>query len=269
MHTYPPASHLLRDLGLAVTHDGPGTAGAVSRLHPGLADPEGRVLVGVAATVCDVVAGGLAARAAAPGWIATSDLHVALVDAPVPHREVRATARVLRAGRSTVVVEVDLHVGGSPLGSASAAFAVLERRAHNPEIPVAGTTHWELGPAASEAPVLARAGIRPDPVTGGTSLTVGPYVRNSLGAVQGGALALLVEAAARNQDPAAPLRATEIHLTYLALARAGPLSARVVAEEPATGTRTVEVRDVGAEGRLTTLATVGCAPSPGSSGGRR
>lgn len=269
MSTYPPPTHLLRDLGLVVTHDGPGTGTATCTLHPGLCDPDGRVLAGVAGTVCDVVAGGLAARAAAPGWIATSDLHVALVDAPGPHRRLQATARVLRAGRSTVLVDVGLHVDGTPLGVATAAFAVLERRAHNPEIPVAGTDRWELGPAATEAPVLDRAGIRPDPVTGGTSLTVGPYVRNSLGAVQGGALALLVEAAARHHEPGAGLRATEIHLTYLALARAGPLSARVVAEVPATGARTVEVRDAGAGGRLTTLATVGCAPAPGSTGGPR
>jgi acyl-coenzyme A thioesterase PaaI-like protein len=269
VHTYPPPTHLLRDLGLVVTHDGPGTACAVSRLHSGLADPEGRVLTGVAATVCDVVAGGLAARAAAPGWIATSDLHVALVDPPGPHRELRAAAGVLRAGRSTVLVEVDLRVDGTPVGVATAAFAVLGRRAHNPEIPVAATERWELGPAASEAPVLARAGIRPDPRRGATTLTVGPYVRNSLGAVQGGALALLVEAAARHQDPAAPLRVTELHLTYLALARTGPLSARVVAEVPATGARTVEVHDVGAGERLTTLATAVCAPAPRSPGGRR
>ena len=279
--TYPPSRHLLRDLGLVVEHRPDGAGRGTVAVHPGLTDPGGRPWVGVVATLVDVVAGGLAARVAAPGWIATADLDLALVDAG-PCRRVGATGAVVHAGRSTVVVGVELDADGAPLGLASLAFAVLQRRRHNPEVPVARTERWELGAPATSRSIVDEAGIRAHPgatdgrrdgtTVPGATMPVSPYVRNSLGATQGGALALLAEQAAlRHGSSGAPsARLVDLHLTYLALARTGPLEAHVVAGSE-EATRVLEILDTGAQGRTTTLVTATVVPaSPGvpSSSGR-
>lgn len=270
---YPPSRHLLRDLGLVVEHRPDGTSRGTIAVHPGLADPGGRPWAGVVATLVDVVAGGLAARVAAPGWIATADLDLALVDTG-PCRRVGATGTVAHAGRSTVVVGVELDADGAPLGLASLAFAVLQRRRHNPEVPVAGTERWELGAPATSRAIVDEAGIRAHPGTTdggadgttvpGATMPVSPYVRNSLGATQGGALALLAEQAALRDGSsggALSARVVDLHLTYLTLARTGPLEAHVAAGSD-EATRVLEILDTGAHGRTTTLVTATVVPAP-------
>ena len=75
-------------------------------------DDHGRVRAGILATLVDAIGGGLAAYAAAPGWIATADLDLQLIGALDRRRPtVDAIGRVLRAGRSTVVIAVDLARG--------------------------------------------------------------------------------------------------------------------------------------------------------------
>ena len=51
---------------------------------------------------------GLAAAAAHPNWIATADLTLHTVAGAEPGATVEARGRTLRAGRTTVVLEVDL-----------------------------------------------------------------------------------------------------------------------------------------------------------------
>src|SRR3954447_7274836 len=102
---YPPEHHLLRDLRFTFEHD---DAALRSRawmpIVPEMCTDLGQARIGALATLVDVIGGGLAATAAAPGWIATADLTLHLVRAARPGSVVEARGRVLRAGRTTVVI---------------------------------------------------------------------------------------------------------------------------------------------------------------------
>jgi uncharacterized protein (TIGR00369 family) len=90
---------------------------------------------------------------------------------------------------------------------------------------------------------------------------VGDWSRNSLGAMQGGAVATLVDAAAVAAASAATgedLVVADIQLTYLALARVGPVRTRaeVLIATPNAATVRVELVDAGAGSRVTSIARV-------------
>jgi len=83
-------------------------------------------------------------------------------------------------------------------------------------------------------------------------------VRNSLGAVQGGMMATLAATAADRALAAAagrPLRVVDLQITYLTLARVGPVVSRTtVLDATATaGTAHVELVDAGAGDRVATM----------------
>ncbi|MDQ1521867.1 MAG: hypothetical protein QOI55_2940, partial [Actinomycetota bacterium] len=136
---YPPAHHLLRDLALDVEHRDDGTSAAWLTVVPELLDDTGGVRAGVLATVVDMIGGGLSAFVAAPNWIATADLTLHLVRAATGGT-LEATARVLRAGRTTVVLEVDLRDARDLVGVATMTFSVLPRREDNPVITFSAAT---------------------------------------------------------------------------------------------------------------------------------
>ncbi len=104
-----------------------------------------------------------------------------------------------------------------------------------------------------------------DRATGRLSMPVDPYHRNSFGAVQGGAMALLAEAAGAEalhaaRPRAGPVAVTDLQVAYLALGRTGPITSRATVLDAGTGPRSnavVELFDGGPEGRLTTLVSVG------------
>ena len=92
-------------------------------------------------------------------------------------------------------------------------------------------------------------------------MPIGDWSRNSLGAIQGGAVATIIDAAAEAATRAAtsePLVVTDLQITYLALGRIGPIRTRVdvLAASPGHATARVELVDAGAESRVTTLARV-------------
>ena len=72
---------------------------------PELCGDDGAVRAGALTTLVDVIGGGLAATTAQPNWIATADLTLHLT-AAATDGVVEARARVLRAGRTTIVLEV-------------------------------------------------------------------------------------------------------------------------------------------------------------------
>lgn len=277
--TYPPDRHLLRDLRLTFEHDDREPANRTSRARmPVVAElyaRDGTVRAGALATLVDVIGGGLAATVAQPNWIATADLTLHLVGA-ARTGFVEAHARVAHAGRTTVVIEVDLSdPTGRPIGIATMSFAVLPRRDDNPDISTAMTS----GPST-----MARAGSRLhaslldeleirviNDRRGELEAPVAEWSRNSLGAMQGGAVAIIVDAAAEAASTVAAgdnLIVTDLQLTYLALARVGPVRARADVLNAAGGavTTRVELVDLGADGRLTSVARVVATPSLGSGG---
>jgi acyl-coenzyme A thioesterase PaaI-like protein len=74
------------------------------------------------------------------------------------------------------------------------------------------------------APVLDALGIVVR-APGEAALELQPYVVNSLGATQGGALATLAEVAAESVDPTHRSATVDLQLSYLALAKVGPIVA--------------------------------------------
>src|SRR5215207_8668459 len=104
---YPPDRHLLRDLRLRFEHADGTTSRAWLPVVPELCADDGSVRAGALATLVDVIGGGLAATAAQPDWIATADLTLHVVGAATGGSVV-ANARVVHAGRTTVVIEVQL-----------------------------------------------------------------------------------------------------------------------------------------------------------------
>jgi len=277
--TYPPDRHLLRDLRLTFEHDGaPGgehghrTSRASMPIVAELCASDGTVGAGALATLVDVIGGGLAATVAHPNWIATADLTLHLVGAAT-HGSVEARARVAHAGRTTVVIEVDLHEHtGRAIGVATMSFAVLPHRDDNPDITTSTT-------AGLSTLALVGSGLRTSlwdeleiSVTNGArgevEAPIGEWSRNSLGAMQGGAVAIIVDAAATAASTVAaatPVVVTDLQLTYLALARVGPLRTHAEVLNAAAGTviTRVELIDIGADQRVTTLARVVASPSGG------
>jgi acyl-coenzyme A thioesterase PaaI-like protein len=148
-------------------------------------------------------------------------------------------------------------------------FAVLPRRDSNPVMPVdrvRGPQSFLDGAVAAgfEMAALDAFGIRTvDAARGRVELVPGPYVENSLGAVQGGVVATICERAAELALSAAagtPLAPVGLQLSYLALAREGPIRSEVEVLGVASGwgSARVELFDDGAD-RRTTVARVAAA----------
>jgi uncharacterized protein (TIGR00369 family) len=267
--TYPPAHHVLRDLGLA-TELGPGLVNhghidVDAHLHT----PTGLTHAGAIATLVDALGGGLAAVAAQPDWIATADLSMHVLARP-DLTGIDAVASVVRRGRTTIVIEVGLTAGSAPLGAASMTFAVLPRRDGNPVITATDEISrmtMAVDGSGFTAPLETTAGIETvEAATGALRLPIGDYVRNSLGAVQGGVMATLAAAASDRALSAAAgvaLGTVDLQVTYLSLAKVGPVETRTTVLEagPRHGTAHVELVDAGAAGRLTTVVRTRAVPA--------
>ncbi len=258
---YPPPRHILRDLRLHVEHRPDRTSTGWLPIGPHLTTASGRPRAGIVATLVDVVGGGLAGLAARPDWIATADLTLHLLPRAVDGA-IEAHGRVLRAGRTTVVIEVRLaDAAGSRLGVGTMSFAVLPRRDGNPVLDQVDTVqHMTMtGGEDLHAPVVERIGIRTvDAAAGVVELPYTDYVRNTLGAVQGGMMATVADVAAEEALTVAcggRVDVTDLQITYLALAKAGPVRTRtqVLTAVPAFGIAHVELLDAGADDRRTTL----------------
>jgi uncharacterized protein (TIGR00369 family) len=262
---YPPDRHLLRDLRLSFERDGDRASRAWMPVAPELCASDGAVRAGALATLVDVIGGGLAAAVAHPGWIATADLTLHLVRAATAG-SVEARARVVHAGRTTVVIEVGLHDdAGSEIGIATMSFAVLPRREGNPDITTStntGPSSMALAESRLRAPLLDELGVRTvDARRGELEVPIADWSRNSFGAMQGGAVATIVDAAAEAAAQAATGEAVtvaDMQLTYLALARVGPLRTRVevLGAVPGAVTAQVELIDTGVGARVTSVARV-------------
>ncbi len=252
---YPPSHHLLRDLSISVVHDEPGFARGLLPASPALLGAGGTIRLGALATFVDVVGGGLAAVAAAPDWMATSDLDLHLASAP-DLSDVRATAHVLRRGSSTIVVEVQLETPDQrAIGFALLTFAVLARRDQNPAVDITSSRPHTSVPAggAFEQPLVEAVGLGVvDAATGHVEMPLAPYALNSLGALQGGLIGLISEVAATSQLAArlgTHAIATDLHLAYLVLGRRGPVRTIAAIQEltESHGASEVRVTDTGAD----------------------
>ncbi len=142
---------------------------------------------------------------------------------------------------------------------------------------------WSMNGPGFDVPVTDGVGITiSDPAGGVASVEVNEYVQNSVGALQGGVMALLAETAAEQAVGSAVGREAEVMITdlqmaYLALGRIGPIESRVTELEgdgigvecrcPPSGRQSalVELHDRGDDDRLTTVVTVGTSSSTNAS----
>jgi uncharacterized protein (TIGR00369 family) len=269
--TYPPDRHLLRDLRLSFEHVDDRTSRAWMPVVPELTARDGSVRAGALATLVDVIGGGLAARVAQPDWIATADLTLHLTGAATAG-SVEARGRVAHAGRTTVVIEVGLFDDRGPaangevgIGLATMSFARLPRRVENPDLSdsmTAGASSMALPSSGLQASLLDEIGVEVvDAASGTVESPVRDWSRNSLGSMQGGAVAAVIDAAAEAASGVAgagDVVVSDLQLMYLALARVGPIRTRVevLDARPGVVVTRVELIDVGGDDRVTTLGRV-------------
>ncbi len=212
---------------------------------------------GVVATAVDILAGAVCGRVIAPDWMATSvmSLHLGPLDATL---EVVLDAAVLRAGRSTVTVEVDV-TQGEPRGSAVLTFSRLPRRATTLVLPDAGGAPGDRYGFGDLEAASGRIGTGVDgfdaaigcrAVDGDRNrleAEISPYVRNSFGAVNGGVVAAVADAAARAAVDRPGWRSVDLSTSFLGQGRVGPMSAttRTVRRDDGSCTVRVELTDAG------------------------
>ncbi len=272
---YPPAEHVLSDLGIEAEATSDTTAKVRTRVTPHITGPNGGVRTGVLATLVDIVGGAVAVRALRPDWMATADLTVQVVR-PAVGPWVEARGAVVRRGRTTLVIEAmvfevqpdgaDLPGRSDPVATATMTFAVLPGR-NETVVPDGLPSRWAFTGSGFDGSVVDALGMAVlDPAAGRVSLPVREYSFNSFGAVQGGVMALLGDVAGGSlldavAGPAMSCVVTDLQVAYLALGRVGPIVTRGrVLEADGPGGRmsaVVELHDEGADGRLTTVINVG------------
>jgi uncharacterized protein (TIGR00369 family) len=283
---YPPPGHFLGDLGIDVEVVSDTQAVARARVTPFMTGPDGSVRAGVLATVVDVVAGMLGVHVLRPDWMATADLSLQLVT-PTRGPSIEARAELVRRGRTTMVVEAlvfDVLDDGTPVsgpGGTSApvawstvTLAILPggNRTATQELPADLPRHLTIAGRGLDRPVEETLGATElQAAEGRISLPVHPYLHNSIGAVQGGIMAILAELAgerALSAAAAGPMVVTSLQVAYLALGRVGPITTRATVLGGSTGpaegadggdgpdSAVVELTDEGADNRLTTVVNV-------------
>jgi acyl-coenzyme A thioesterase PaaI-like protein len=265
---FPPAHHLVRDLRVVVDR-----AQDAARIRlpivPELFDAAGRPRVGVVAVIADMIAGQTAIREVAPSWIATGNLGLTVGELPTSGT-LEGRPRVLRKGATTIVIEVELdHLESDrPVGLSTLGFSILPRRnAMQAALHEArsgdgvGTLYAPAGRGLGK-PLLEAMGVAFDPADPAVAeVPLDPYLQNTLGALQGGVVAILMEATAERLARArlgGAVRVRGIELQYLKLGRKGPIAARAreLARTPWGLIARVELFDRGdAEAHLT-VATV-------------
>ncbi|MFO0691200.1 MAG: hypothetical protein U0900_21050 [Myxococcota bacterium] len=266
---FPPTHHIVRDLGVAVERARESDAFAIRLpIVPAIFDASGRPRVGVVAVIADMIAGQTAIREVAPSWIATSNLGLQVAELPTTGHLV-ARPRVLRKGNTTIVIEVSIdHAeSGRPVGLSTLGFSILPRRnAMQAAIQQArdsgGDGLYAPQGGSFSKPLLEAMGIRFDADDPGVAeVAVDPYLQNTLGALQGGVVAIFAEATAERLAASrlgSPVRVRGIELQYLKLGRKGPIQARAreLARTPGGAIVRVELFDRGDGDPLLTVVTV-------------
>ncbi len=203
---YPPPEHILRDLQLEMETGPENYFCSRMPVVPELLTADGRVEASVLATLADLAGATVTFQFLLPDWMATADLAVHLLEAPIGTTLV-ARPRILRAGRRTIITEVAIEdEGGSstrPVGHATLTFARIERpdlTLHlNPEDAPTERQRKSFGTPGGGLHTGHReqTGIRIiDAERGICILDRTDYTLNSFGTLQGGSVAALAESAA-------------------------------------------------------------------------
>ena len=207
--------------------------------------PGGQARVAALSTVADVIAGSLSSRAIQPRLTLTLDLTTEVVgDASGDTLAMAAT--VLRAGRSTVVTEVEFRTPSS--GCLAAVSQLTFVPSPRPVDVLPPGLHPRASTGRFAEPWERQTGVRTlEP--GSVEVDCSPAVVQLSGTLQGGMVILIAELAAESLA-GAPV--VGVQTRYLNSVRIGP--ARATARHLGAGVYRVEVRDAGNDGRLAALA---------------
>ena len=263
---YPPPNHILRDLRMSLKFQGQGRAVIRAPVVPEILTPDGSVQAGAVATIVDILGGALTFRAVYPDWMATAALSVHLSGRRASET-IAATGEVIRVGRTMAIIDVDIReeVGAfdepaKPIGIAMVSGSRLPRRKNAPVLAAAEetseTVHFGIEGSGLKRPFRDAAGVRVlDEAEGVVELDLQEYVRNSVGVLQGGMIAILSDTAgemAAGAEARRPMTTKDLTIQYLSQGKRGPFRtrARVVRATQDTALTRVEVIDRGMEDRL-------------------
>jgi acyl-coenzyme A thioesterase PaaI-like protein len=245
----PAARHIVQELGFTITHLADELRGWAPIVPEMFVPGTGIVRASILATLTDVASGLLAAEVLAPRVPVTLELDVHLYREPQDLAEVHAVSRMLKVGRSVVVVGVELSDDdGAAVGMGAASFMA----APDPGVTMPSAAERAialLGERRLRVPFAERARCeRREP-----GVAVLPRSEDGLNAsdtVNGGLIALTVEEAVLSALPGVTL--ASLGMRYLRPVRVGPAIARATVH---AGLGRVEVRDVGSDDRLAVIAT--------------
>ncbi len=237
--------HVLGPIMMATRRVGDELVGSCP-IGPGMRVPgTSTVLLAPLVVWADIIGGRLSISELAPRVPVTLDLEVQLATPSRPVARITATGRVVKAGRSVVVIGVRFtDETGGLVGVASAAFMA----AGDPSL-VMPPVAWEdpdtaLPPAPLDRSLVEQAGCEVrGPGVAAVYRTV--HGLNSSNTINGGLIAVAAEQAALSLNPAVPL--ASITLRYLRPVRVGPAVATATAHGALTE---VEVRDAGVDDKL-------------------
>lgn len=233
---YPPQNHMLRDLSIEVVTAGKEDATIQAPVVPEACSENGVLYVGLLATLVDVLGGVMAIPAVSPDWISTSNLSIHTTR-QVLSGQVLAEGHVLRSGRTSVVIGVDIQAEKastpakmSPAGYATITYSRLPgnktklrmKTTDNPHEPV----RFSLKGTVLDKPFIQKAGVLIlDRAAGKLVLEMNDYVRNSLGSLQGGMTAFLADLAgqyAAREATGKPGQTRDLVIHYMSPGMTGP-----------------------------------------------
>lgn len=273
-HQYPPPDHILSDLRFSIELLDKNTAVVKAPIQPEFLSDRGSMHVGIIATLIDILGGTLSFRAVYPDWAATSNLLV-YTSAPATSGTLSAHAAVLRAGSTTIVIQVNIYIEipgseqpGKTIGSATLTFSRLPRKEYNLDSDLNKGSRVKFdfnieGPGLSQ-PYLDKVGIRIiDDSAGIVELGMSNYIRNSFNALQGGAFALLADVAGQIAARRATGKAfitSDLSIHYLSQGKVGPFRTKTEVQRITEDTvlSRIEVVDCGAKNRLISVAMNTC-----------
>ncbi len=226
-----------RDLNFSMEYEGDRRCIIRAPVAAALCHDQGAVRIGFIATLFDLVGGELAARTAFPDWIATADM-VLYSKQSARAGELMAIGSVLRAGRSSVVIEADILVKATQkgeavtIGSAIAAFSRLRSREDTVQTTRDDGSHqvFVLRGDGSHHDILGKSGLRViDEGAGVVEVGMSDYVRNAFHGMHGGMFGLIADVAGQSAARAVarrPLTTSDLSIHYLSMGKVGPFRTR-------------------------------------------
>ncbi|OHV38961.1 hypothetical protein CC117_02590 [Parafrankia colletiae] len=247
--------------------------------------PGGSVSPGMILTIFDVGASHPTMITCRPDWTATQDISLHGAD-PITEGPIVVDNQLVRVGKKVAIASAAVYDGhgvddieklqwlidqagpsAAPAGLTRAGAGLISF-ARLPRAAAAGMDDYDPGkwigqvrhtgvPEPVEGSLHERLGLRLlEPRIGQFDLDLTPSVTNSIGTIFGGALAVMIEAAAEAMRPG--LAATDLQIHFLSQVRTGPArtTGTVLRDAGDHSVVTVQVTDAGHDNQILALATV-------------